>query len=66
MHTVVNQGQFVLNSYSQEGEDMLLGRIFEYRPLENVGFYVDIGGLIIQGGFSMHIFFINLDGLELI
>jgi len=32
-----------LGSYSQEGEDILLKRIFEYRPIEKGGFYVDIG-----------------------
>lgn len=31
---------YFVNSYSQEGEDMILGRIFERQP---VGYYVDVG-----------------------
>ena len=32
-----------LGSYAQEGEDILLKRIFEYRNINNGGFYVDVG-----------------------
>lgn len=33
-------GGYVLKSYSQEGEDMILRRLFEKQP---IGFYVDVG-----------------------
>jgi len=32
--------KYSLSSYSQEGEDLILQRIFEYK---NVGFYIDVG-----------------------
>jgi FkbM family methyltransferase len=32
-----------LGSYAQEGEDILLKRIFEYRNINNGGFFVDVG-----------------------
>jgi FkbM family methyltransferase len=32
-----------LGAYSQEGEDILLKRIFEYRKVNDGGFYVDVG-----------------------
>ncbi|MFY9107190.1 FkbM family methyltransferase [Aliarcobacter cryaerophilus] len=32
-----------LGSYAQEGEDILLKRIFEYRNINDGGFYVDVG-----------------------
>lgn len=32
-----------LGSYGQEGEDILLKRIFEYRNINDGGFYVDVG-----------------------
>ncbi len=34
---------YSLVSYAQEGEDILLKRIFEYRNINNGGFYVDVG-----------------------
>lgn len=34
---------FGIGSYSQEGEDILLKRIFEYRNINDGGFYVDVG-----------------------
>lgn len=34
---------FGIGSYSQEGEDILLKRIFEYRNINEGGFYIDIG-----------------------
>jgi hypothetical protein len=33
-------GYYSKKSYSQEGEDMILNRIFEFR---NSGFYIDVG-----------------------
>lgn len=35
--------KYGLGSYAQEGEDILLKRIFEYRNIDDGGFYVDIG-----------------------
>ena len=32
-----------IGSYAQEGEDILLKRIFEYRNINDGGFYVDVG-----------------------
>lgn len=32
-----------LGSYAQEGEDILLKRIFEYRNINDGGFYIDVG-----------------------
>lgn len=32
-----------VGSYSQEGEDMILRRLFEYRNINDGGFYVDVG-----------------------
>lgn len=34
---------YKLESYSQEGEDIVLKRIFEYKNLEDGGFYIDVG-----------------------
>ena len=35
--------KYIVESFSQEGEDILLKRIFEYRKIEDGGFYIDIG-----------------------
>jgi len=39
----VNSNDYSIRSYSSEGEDILLKRIFEYRDIAQGGFYVDVG-----------------------
>ncbi len=39
----MDSSRYGLLSYSQEGEDILLKRIFEYRDIGSGGFYVDVG-----------------------
>jgi len=34
---------YSLESYAQEGEDILLKRLFEYRKISDGGFYIDVG-----------------------
>ncbi|UJS18594.1 MAG: hypothetical protein L3J17_05940 [Candidatus Jettenia sp.] len=53
---------YAMKSYSQEGEDMILYRIFEE---QKSGFYIDIGAYHPKNTL-IPIFFINVDGGELI
>ena len=62
IHYFLNWSPWIINSYSQEGEDLVLQRIFaNYKS----GFYVDVGAHHPKR-FSNTFLFIKKDGEELI
>ena len=52
---------YALKSYSQEGEDMILRRIFEN---VETGFYIDVGAHHPKRFSNTYFFFIKKDGQE--